>query len=244
MEDDRFNKSLLLSKFKAADYDKNFNINEKTDTIYMEKISILKNNKWQYDTYIKDNKSITKHSVKNLVKKIEKDYDVKNIDYEFYGGQPMGTKMYDYNEIQGYHIWIVNLVPNVKAYLKTQGFLNNLEDEYDLVGGYKVKDIKNFFFIEESKYKSEYLKDILDIHTMYDGNMYYTFLKIFKDGIFIDKIKIESNNNPIIWKVIHKKISEINKNNKFYGFIYKLTYTFNQGLILETTDDEKFNIEI
>ena len=79
---------------------------------------------------------------------------------------------------------------------------------------------------------------------MYDGNMYYTFLKIFKDGIFIDKIKIESNNNPIIWKVIHKKISEINKNNKFYGFIYKLTYTFNQGLILETTDDEKFNIEI
>ncbi len=244
MEDDRFNNTLLNNRFNIADYDKNFNINDKTDSIYLEKISILKNDKWQYDTYIKDNKSITKSSVKKLVKKLEKDYDIKKIDYEFYGGQPMGTQMIDYREIEGYHIWIVYLVPNIKAYLKTTGYLNELEDEYNLIGGFKVKDIKNKFFIDDKKFNNKYFKDILDIHTMYDGNMYYTNLSVYKDGNFIDKLKIESNNNPIIWKIIHNKISEINKNKKFYGYIYKLTYTFNNGLVLETTNDKKFDIDI
>ncbi len=244
MEDDRFNNMLLNNRINIADYDKNFNINDKTDSIYLEKISILKNDKWQYDTYIKDNKSITKSSVKKLVKKLEKDYDIKKIDYEFYGGQPMGTQMVDYREIEGYHVWIVYLTPNVKAYLKNTGYLNELEDEYNLIGGFKVKDIKNFFFLEDKKFNSKYFKDILDIHTMYDGNMYYTNLSVYKDGNYIDKLKIESNNNPIIWEIIHNKISEINKNKKFYGYIYKLTYTFNNGLVLETTNDKKFDIDI
>ena len=244
MEDPQFNKSLLNIKFNIADYDKNFKINDKTDSIYIEKISILKNDKWQYDTYIKDNRSISKSSVKKLVKKLEKDYDVKEITYEFYGGQPMGTRMFDIKEIDGYHIWIVKLVPNVKSYLQSKGYFNNLEDEYKLVGGYEVKKINNLFFIDGKNNSNEYFKNILDIHTLYDGNMYYTKLTVFKDGIFMDKLKIESNNKPIIWNVVYDKLSEINKNNKFYGYIYKLTYTFNEGLILETTSDKKFDIEI
>ena len=47
MEDDRFNNTLLNNRFNIAYYDKNFNINDKTDSIYLEKISILKNDKWQ-----------------------------------------------------------------------------------------------------------------------------------------------------------------------------------------------------
>ena len=59
----------------------------------------------------------------------------------------------------------------------------------------------------------------------------------------IDKLRIESKNNPIKWPFIMNKILQINKQSKFYGYVYKLSYSLNNGIILETTDDPRFKID-
>ena len=73
-------KKVLLPKFNIARFNKNFNLgDEGNDTLYIEKISILKNGVWQYDTYIKRNRSISKKSVIDFVKKLENpDYYIQD----------------------------------------------------------------------------------------------------------------------------------------------------------------------
>ena len=44
--------------------------------------------------------------------------DLEDISYEFYGGHPMGTKMYDVHEIEGENVWVVNLKANLYSYLR------------------------------------------------------------------------------------------------------------------------------
>ena len=55
-------------------------------------------------------------------------------------------------------------------------------------------------------------------------------------------MKVESKNNPIEWRQIMNKIFELNKQSKFYGSVYKLTNSIDKGIILETTDDDRFKI--
>ena len=230
---------------------------------YIEKIMVLKNGEWQYDTYIRSNKSIDKKAVKKYISKLEKEYEVFDISYEFHGGPPMGVIMFDYKEIKGDNVWVINLKPKLYEYLKKKGIVGNLEDQYVQVGGnyfekiwknlkYEFNNVNNividtinkFFFIEENEVpldKNIY-KPIDQINTHYDGYSYYTYLNVYKDGKFIDKLKIESKQNPIEWQFIMNKILELNKNSKFYGYVYKLTHSLNKGIILETTDDPRFKI--
>ena len=230
---------------------------------YIEKIMVLKNGEWQYDTYIRSNKSIDKKAVKKYISKLEKEYEIFDISYEFHGGPPMGVIMFDYNEIKGDNIWVVNLKPKLYEYLKKKGKIGNLEDQYVQIGGNYFKKlwknlkfdfnninnividtVNNLFSIEENDIPLDknILKPQNQINTYHDGYSYYTFLNVYKDGKFIDKLKIESKENPIEWHFIMSKILELNKNSKFYGYVYKLTYSIDNGIILETTDDPRFKI--
>lgn len=230
---------------------------------YIEKIMVLKNGEWQYDTYIRSNKSIDKKAVKKYISKLEREYEIFDISYEFHGGPPMGVIMFDVKEIKGDNIWVVNLKPKLYEYLKKKGITGNLEDQYGQIGGYYFKKpsnnfkydfnnvnnifidrINNLFFIEENEtaHNKNIFKPIDQINTHYDGYSYYTFLNVYKDGKFIDKLKIESKQNPIKWQFIMNKIFELNKHSKFYGYVYKLTHSLNNGIILETTDDPRFKI--
>ena len=243
--------------------------------VYVEKVSILKNGEWSYDTYIKSNDDITKESVIEFVKKLEKDeYDIQDITYEFYGGHPMGTELFDIHEIEGEMVWVVNLKTNLYSYLKKKGNMGNLEDLYTQIGGLPkniekyirdpVKDersvntiivdtINKLFFIEDNndldmkKKFDEENKYLLDntkqVHTHYDGNTYYTFLNVYKDGKFLEKRKISSLENPINWRYILSEIMRLNKYKKYYGFVYKLSYSWNKGYILETTDDLRYYVD-
>ena len=249
----------MTEKFDISKFAKRFIVDDDTkyDSMYTEKITVLKNGEWQYDTYIRHNRSISKNSVKKFILGLEKGYAIESIKYEFYGGPPMGTTMMDYNEIKGDNIWVVNLKPDARDYFKKMGYSDNLHNMYDLIGGkykitknkieyekYNVSDIKNIFILDQDRIlNKKYFKDVDQLHTMYDGEVYYSFINVYKDGKFLDKVKIESKNNPIIWKVIINKIDEINKNKNFFGYIYKLSYSFNQGLILETTKDKRYNIK-
>ena len=67
---------------------------------YIEKIIVLVNNVWKYDTYIIDS-DITENKVKEFILSNDKKYKIKSIRYEFHGGPPMGTVMFNYNEIKG-----------------------------------------------------------------------------------------------------------------------------------------------
>ena len=242
--------------------------------VYVEKVSILKNGEWSYDTYIKSNSDITKDTVIEYVNKLEKnEYDIQDITHEFYGGHPMGTELYDIQEMQGEMVWVVNLKTNLYSYLEKRGNIGNLEDLYTQVGGLPdnimkyinndqikkddrsinsiiVDTINKMFFIDdnndvelEKKFEEEnsfLLEDTKQVHTHYDGNTYYTYLNIYKDGKFLEKRKISSLENPINWKYVLSEIMRLNKNKKYYGFVYKLSYSWNKGYILETTDDMRY----
>ena len=230
---------------------------------HLEKIMVLKNGEWQYDTYIRSNKSIDKRAVKRYISKLENEYEVFDISYEFHGGPPMGVEMFDYNEIKGDNIWVVNLRPKLFEYLKKKGKICDLEDQYTQIGGnlfgkiwhnlklefnninnIVIDTINNVFFIEENEKPLDPMifKPPSQINTHFDGYSYYTFLNVYKDGKFIDKLKIEAKQNPISWSFIMNKILEINKDSKFYGYVYKLTYSTNNGIILETTADPRFKV--
>ena len=92
--------------------------------------------------------------------------------------------------------------------------------------------------------KNEYIPNTPEnVHIFYDGNEYYTFLNIYKDGKFLEKKKISSLKYPINWRYIISEILNLNKHNKYYGFVYKLSYSWNKGYILETTEDVKYYID-
>lgn len=240
--------------------------------VYVEKISVLKNGEWSYDTYIKSNEDITKEIVIDYIKKLEgDDFDVQDISKEFYGGHPMGTELHDIQEIEGEDVWVVNLKTNIYSYMKKKGQVGNFEDIYSQIGGlpesvskYISKDqipkrsinsiivdtINKMFFIDDNEDVKEEVKfeednrflfeDTKQVHTHFDGETYYTFLNVFKDGKFLEKRKIMSLKNPINWKYVLSEILKINKNKMHYGFAYKLSYSWNKGYILETTDDIRY----
>ena len=233
--------------------------NDKGLIINFEKIQILKNGEWYKDTYLKSNDDIKQNDVKKYVEKLEPDYYADEINYEFHGGPPMGTIMFDYREIEGENIWIVNLKPKLKSYLKNNGKIGDIENFYYQLGGSQlslnqqiIKTINELFNINDKgtrdrlikeKYDKIYYQDVSQTNTHFDGHAYYTFINIFKDGKFIDKVSARSKINPISWRIIIDKILNLNKNNNFYGYIYKLSSSFNKGLILETTDDYRYRVD-
>ena len=108
-----------------------------------------------------------------------------------------------------------------------------------------IDTINKVFFVEENEKEKDpmFFKPIKQVNTLFNGYSYYTFLNVYKDGKFIDKVKIESKQNPIQWQFVINKILELNKNPKFYGYVYRLTNSFDKGLILETTDDNRYKID-
>lgn len=246
------------NKPKIEKFIKLFNNNNDGNVSYVDKILININNEFYMDTYIRANKIITSKMVKKYIHKLEPNYKVQNINYEFNGGPSMGVIMFDYNEIKGENIWVVELEPRLDKFLKRRD--NNQEEIYQL-GGFNVIDKINYLIKETinaligydidklyqlkdyNKYVDNfYYKNVSQVITHYDGNVYYTYLNIYKDGKFIDKVRVESFNNPIKWKYVMLKIIEIiKKYHSIYGYIYKLSHSVNQGLILETTNDERYN---
>lgn len=246
---------------------------------YVEKISVLKNGEWSYDTYIRSNDDITKGIVIDYINKLENgDYEVQDISYEFYGGHPMGTKLYDVHEIEGENVWVVNLKANLYSYLKKKGNIGNLEELYTQMGGLPedvekfinkdqlekddrpistviIDTINKLLFLDdnnimekEDKIKkfeedtSYIFNNTRQIHINYDGESYYTYLNVYKDGKFLEKRKITSLKNPITWKYVLSEIMRLNKFKRYYGFVYKLSYSWNKGYILETTDDIRYYV--
>lgn len=256
----------FINKFPVDD-------NKKGLISYTEKISVLKNGEWAYDTYIRSNNDITKETVIEYINKLEKnDYEVQDISYEFYGGPPMGTQMYDIREINGDNVWVVNMKVNLYSYLKKKGNIGNLEDLYVQVGGVReeikkyihkdllpkdttsinsviVDTINKMFFIDDNidivdeKKHYDLLRDTKQVHTYYDGSEYYTFLNVYKDGKFLEKRKITSLRNPITWDFILSEILKLNKHENYYGYAYKLSNSWNKGYILETTNDIRYKVK-
>ena len=75
-----------------------------------------------------------------------------------------------------------------------------------------------------------------------NGEIYYTYINIYKDGKFFEKKRIDSQNCPITWNIALKELIRMQKrNNKRYGNIYKLTLTW-KGWLLETTDDIRYKV--
>lgn len=242
--------------------------NDKGLIINFDKIQILKNGEWHKDTYIKLNGDIKQSDVRKYVEKLEPDYYTDEVNYEFHGGPPMGTVMFDYREIEGENVWVVNLKPRLKSYLKNNGKIGDIENFYYQLGGNKksfqlggsekslneeiIETINRFFNIQDvgtkerllkEKYDKVYYQDVSQTNTHFDGQGYYTTINIFKDGKYIDKVSARSKLNPISWRVIIDKILTLNKNSNFYGYIYKLSSSFNKGLILETTDDYRYRVD-
>ena len=163
IDDNIKNPTYAGSKRKIENIISNFEIsNDKGLVTNIEKVIVLRNGEWDYDTYIKSNKTIDKRKVKRFISKIEKDYEIQDINYEFYGGPPMGTLMLDPGEITGDNVWVINLKPKLFEYLKKQGKIGNLEDMYNQIGGglwnnlkkqlnnvnsIVIDTINNFFFI-------------------------------------------------------------------------------------------------
>ena len=142
----------IFEPVNVEDYLNKMNLDESNGAvIYYEKIQLLLNNEWYKDTYIKSNNDITKGMVKNYIKKLEPDYKIKEIKYEFHGGPPMGTIMFDYREIEGDNVWVVNLEPKIEVYLRRKGKIGDFENIYDQFGGNLnneiIKTINSFFFI-------------------------------------------------------------------------------------------------
>ena len=94
---------------------------------YIEKIIVLVNNVWKYDTYIMDS-DITENKVREFILSNNKKYKIKDVKYKFHGGPPMGTVMYNYKEIEGENVWIVNLKPDINYILSIylQSFLKQI----------------------------------------------------------------------------------------------------------------------
>lgn len=261
-------------KPKAENYIEKFNIKDDVKGLitYTEKVMVLKNGEWDYDTYYTSIGDITKDDIKKYILKLEKDYEIEDISHEFHGGPPMGTDMFDYNEIKGDNVWVVNLKANLYSYLKKNGYVGDLVDVYDNVysqmGGslfnkqklsffeklkldfLKVNNIvidtiNKLFYIEENKpnvLDETFYENVKQSDTNFDGEYYYTYITIYKDGKYLDKVRVQSRRNPIEWKYVVNKILDLNKTSEFYGYVYRLSYSWNKGIILETTGDQRYQI--
>ena len=228
------------------------NFDEKENSLnYIDKIIILKNGEYSSETYYKSNIDITKKKIKKYVIKLEPEFLVEDITYEFYGGQPMGTTLFDYKDIKGENVWVVNLKPNLISYLEKKGKIGNFEDIYNQIGGSNLKNIKSFIFNKLKNYfnfnleENNYIfKNIDDVFLLYDidNDYFYTYLTIFKDGKFIDKLKINTKNEKLDPRIIMDKIIQLSNSN-YYGNIYRVYNSFNKGLILETTNDTRYKIK-
>ena len=163
----------------------------------------------------------------------------------------MGTTLFDYKDIQGENVWVVNLKPNLISYLEKKGKIGNFEDIYNQIGGSNLKNIKSFIFNKLKNYfnfnleENNYIfKNIDDVFLLYDidNDYFYTYLTIFKDGKFIDKLKINTKNEKLDPRIIMDKIIQLSNSN-YYGNIYRVYNSFNKGLILETTNDTRYKIK-
>lgn len=176
------------------------------DVKYIEKIIVLVNNVWKYDTYIIDS-DITENKVREFILSKDKKYKIDSIKYRFHGGPPMGTIMFNYNEIKGDNVWIVNLKPNLNYILKKS---NDFENMYVLNGG-NLNDT---------------------ILSKFDGINYYNYIIIIKDNQYFDKLKIISK-NKLTNKLLINRLNYIKNNSHIYGKISKLIETEN-GFVIKT----------
>lgn len=176
------------------------------DVKYIEKVIVLVNNVWKYDTYITDS-DITENKVKKFILSKNKKYKIDSIKYKFQGGSPMGTVMFNYNEIEGENVWIVNLKPDLNYILKKD---RNFENMYILNGG-NLND---------------------KISCKYDGKNYYNYIIIFKNDKYFDKLKITSK-EYLTERLLLNRLNYVNNNKHIYGKIFKLIET-NKGFILKT----------
>jgi len=176
------------------------------DVKYIEKIIVLVNKVWKYDTYIMDS-DITENKVKEFILSKDDKFKIDSIKYEFHGGPPMGTVMFNYREIKGDNVWVVNLKPDINYFLK------------------KNKDFENMYVLNGGN-----LNDT--ISSKFDGVNYYNYIIIIKDSQYFDKLKIISK-NKLTNKLLINRIKYINNNKKIYGKIVDLIETEN-GFILQT----------
>lgn len=183
------------------------------DVKYIEKIIVLVNNNWKYDTYIMDS-DITENKVKEFILSKDKQFKIDKIKYEFHGGPPMGTVMFNYKEIKGENVWVVNLKPDINYILKGN---NDFENMYIQNGG-NLNDI---------------------ISSKFDGTNYYNYIIIFRDDKFLEKIKIISK-NELTNKLLINRLKYINNNKSYYGNMDELIESEN-GIILKTSKN-KFKV--
>ena len=209
--------------------------------IDIEKITVLKNDEWSYDTYIKSNKTITKKMVTNFIKKKENDnrWDVYEISKEFHGGRPMGTTHFNTNEIMGDHIWVVKLKPNLYNYLKEEGYVGNIEDLYENIlkgndsytsvlhgGGHELNiDIKKIVenINKEKKEKKEFdeKKAIESKVTLHEYFLDFVN-KLFSIKLKKKEKKEKTFNHTQIFKNQFKKntfLDETSKGKLFYTYL-------------------------
>ena len=173
---------------------------------YIEKIIVLVNNVWKYDTYIMDS-DITENKVREFILSNNKIYKIKDVKYKFHGGPPMGTVMYNYKEIEGENVWIVNLKPDINYILS------------------KNKDFENLYVQNGGNLNDK-------ISSKFDGTKYYNYIIVLKNNKFFDKLKIASK-KILTNKLLINRLNYINNNKHIYGEISKLIET-NNGFIVKT----------
>ena len=85
IDDNIKNPTYAGSKPKIENIISNFEIsNDKGLVTHIEKVIVLRNGEWDYDTYIKSNKTIDKRKVKRFISKIEKDIHSLHLKSEFH----------------------------------------------------------------------------------------------------------------------------------------------------------------
>ena len=119
----------------------------------------------------------------------------------------MGTVMYNYKEIEGENVWIVNLKPDINYILS------------------KNKDFENLYVQNGGNLSDK-------ISSKFDGTNYYNYIIVLKNNKFFDKLKIVSK-NVLTNKLLINRLNYINNNKHIYGKISKLIET-NNGFILKT----------
>tara|TARA_Y100000589_G_C27147601_1_gene627523 strand:- start:235 stop:1113 length:879 start_codon:yes stop_codon:yes gene_type:complete len=245
-------------------------------TIYIDRISVSINGHFEYDTYIRANKTITEKMVKKYVESLSKDYKVEDIKYVYQGGPPMANSFIDIKEVEGNNVWVVNLKPDLYIYMNNRNGLDTYtqyggnffateKDIFDYLDEQKRTQIKGkknifavildtlnelFFFIDEKPNKCEiddkrdkrYFEDVREVNTKFNGKEYYTYLNIYKDGKYLHNIKVSSFSYPIEWSNVLNEILKLNNDTDMYGYVYRLTNTWNEGFVLETTKDVRYKV--
>ena len=222
-----------------------FNIpnNANEYVLYSKKINVIKNGRFAYSTYIKSKRPITKKQVKEFIKKKEKSYMKFEKIYLIDDGNFTYGSNGDIEDYESQESWNVELKTDI--YQKHDYDEENYVD-YQL-GGYD----KYFVRIDPEDDYDNQNPDYTNVRkTLYkrklvefdkSNNTYYLILKIYKDGKFIQDLKIE-NTNKITERHILKAINYVNKNNDYFGYVFNLSLTW-ENAILETTDDKRYKIQ-